>query len=75
MNKRITVDPAICHGTPVIQGTRVPVAIILGSISAGMNFEQIEREYDVTTDDIRAALAYATELVEEERHHALPVHD
>ena len=75
MNERITIDPAICHGKPVIQGTRVPVSIILGSISAGMSFEQIEREYDVTADDIRAALAYANELVDEERHHALPVHD
>jgi uncharacterized protein (DUF433 family) len=75
MNERITIDPAICHGKPVIQGTRVPVSIILGSISAGMSFEQIEREYDVTADDIRAALAYANELVEEERHYALPVHD
>lgn len=75
MNERITIDPAICHGKPIIQGTRVPVSIILGSLSAGMNFEQIEREYDVTADDIRAALAYATGLVDEERHHALPVHD
>ena len=75
MNERITIDPAICHGKPVIQGTRVPVSIILGSISAGMSFEQIEREYDVTADDIRAALAYANALVDEERHHALPVHD
>ena len=75
MNERITVDAAICHGKPVIKGTRVPVSIVLGSISSGMTIEQIEREYDVTAADIRAALTYARELVEEERHHALPVHD
>ena len=72
MNERISVDPAICHGKPVIRGTRVPVSIILGSISAGMTFEQIEQEYDVQRDDIRAALAYAGALVDEEQHHALP---
>jgi uncharacterized protein (DUF433 family) len=72
MNDRISVDPAVCHGKPVIRGTRVPVSIVIGSVAGGMSFAEIEREYDVTTDDIRAALSYAMELVEEERHYLLP---
>ena len=65
---RISIDPAICHGRPVIRGTRVPVAVITGSLAGGMTFEQVVQEYDVTPADIQAALAYVTELVESERH-------
>jgi uncharacterized protein (DUF433 family) len=72
MNNRIVIDPAIHHGKPVIRGTRVPVARILGSLAGGMNFQDICREYDVTDDDVRAAVKYAEELVEQETHHPLP---
>jgi uncharacterized protein (DUF433 family) len=73
MNERIVVDPAICHGKPVIRGTRTPVAIVVGSLAGGMSFEEIAREYDLTADDIRAALAYAAELIDQEQHRPLPV--
>jgi uncharacterized protein (DUF433 family) len=72
MNDRIVIDPQICHGKPVIRGTRTPVAIVVGSLAGGMNFEEVEREYSITADDIRAALAFATELVDQEQHHPLP---
>jgi uncharacterized protein (DUF433 family) len=73
MNERIVVDPAICHGKPVIRGTRTPVAIVVGSLAGGMSFEEVQREYDLTAEDIRAALAFASELVEQEQHRPLPV--
>ncbi|MEA2165867.1 MAG: hypothetical protein QOK37_3994 [Thermoanaerobaculia bacterium] len=60
------------HGKPVIRGTRVPVARILGSLAGGMTREQIVEEYGVSTEDIAAALEFATELVDEEQFHALP---
>lgn len=63
MVERITIDPSIHHGEPVIQGTRVPVAIILGSLAGGMTPTEVEKEYKVTSDDIRAALAFAAETV------------
>lgn len=69
---RIVIDPAIAHGKPVIRGTRVPVAIVLGSLAAGMSFDEVAREYDLTADDIRAALAFAGDLLNEESFHALP---
>jgi uncharacterized protein (DUF433 family) len=72
MNERITIDPQIQHGKPVIRGTRVPVARILGGLSGEMTFEDVCREYDVTLEDIRAAIQYARELVEQETHHPLP---
>jgi uncharacterized protein (DUF433 family) len=72
MSDRILIDPAIQHGKPVIRGTRVSVARIVGGLAGGMSFEEIEREYGVTTEDIRAALEFANERVEKEEFHSLP---
>ncbi len=71
--ERITIDPRVCHGKPVIRGTRVPVSVVTGSLAGGMSFDDVAREYGVTLDDIRAALRFATQLVEEEQHHLLPL--
>jgi len=70
-NDRILIDPAICHGKPVVRGTRVPVSIVVGSLAGGMGFEEVQREYDLTQEDIRAALAFASALVNEESFHLL----
>ena len=59
MNDRIVIDPKICHGKPVIRGTRLPVAIVVGSLAGGMTFDEVQREYGITSDDIRAALKFA----------------
>ncbi len=72
MNERIVIDPEVQHGKPVIRGTRVPVARILAGLAGGMSFDELCREYDLTVDDIRAAIDYAEELVEQETHHPLP---
>lgn len=69
INDRIEIDPAKCHGRPVIRGTRVPVAVITGSLAGGMSMDEVAREYDVSLDDIRAAIAYVTELVQGEQHY------
>lgn len=69
---RITIDPAICHGKPVITGTRMPVAMITGSLAGGMSIEEVQAEYDLTVEDIRAALRFATDLVEQESSHLIP---
>lgn len=73
MQNLIVIDPAICHGKPVIRGTRVPVTVVVGSLAAGMTFEGVQREYDLTADDIRAALRFVGELAEQESFHPLPV--
>ena len=72
MDERIVIDPKICHGKPVIRGTRMPVALIVGSLAGGMTFEEVREEYGLTMADIRAALKFAGELVEQEQHHPLP---
>jgi uncharacterized protein (DUF433 family) len=72
VNERIVIDPEIQHGKPVIRGTRLPVVRIIDGLAGGMTNAEIVREYDITEEDIRAALAYAGELVEREEFHPLP---
>jgi uncharacterized protein (DUF433 family) len=65
--ERITCDPAICSGKPCITGTRIPVHIILDFLAAGENFEGIKKAYpNITDEDIRACLNYASFLADEE---------
>jgi uncharacterized protein (DUF433 family) len=59
MNARIEITPAIRHGKPVIRGSRVPVARILGELAAGTPTHQIQADYGVSSDDVRAALTWA----------------
>ncbi|MEI6712630.1 MAG: DUF433 domain-containing protein [Verrucomicrobiota bacterium] len=63
MSSRICVDPAICHGKPVIQGTRVLVSTLLGALAAGDSIESLLEDYpSVTRDDVAAALEFAKDL-------------
>jgi len=65
--ERIISDPKICSGKPCIKGTRIPVHIILDLLAAGENFEGIKKAYpNITDEDIRACLYYASILADEE---------
>jgi len=72
MSDRIVIDPDIQHGKPVIRGTRVPISRILGGLAGGMTYQEIVQEYEVTQEDIAAALDYAAELIETEEFRPLP---
>lgn len=64
--KRIKVDPEICHGKACIAGTRVLVSIILDNLAAGASDEAILKSYpSLKKADIRAAIGYAAELARE----------
>jgi uncharacterized protein (DUF433 family) len=59
---RIAVDPAIRFGKPCIRGTRMSVGDVLGYLAGGMSEAQILADFpQLTTDDVRACLAYAAE--------------
>lgn len=63
MNERISIDPAICHGKPVIKGTRVLVGNILGALSAGDSIEDVLVDYpSIVRDDVLAALDFAAQI-------------
>jgi uncharacterized protein (DUF433 family) len=62
--ERIGIAPDLHHGDPCIKGTRIPVAMIVGSLADGMTPEEIQDAYpQLTLEDIQAALAYAAESV------------
>jgi len=63
---RIAVDPEVHFGKPVVEGTRVPVNVVVGAVAAGDSMEEVAREYGISVDDVRAALSYAAKRVEEE---------
>lgn len=57
---RITVDSRVAFGKPVIRGTRVPVAVVLGKLAAGMSPAEVAEEYGLAREDVLAARSYAT---------------
>ena len=62
-NKRITVDPSLCHGKPCIRGLRYPVANVLEWLAACMTVDEILSDYeDLEREDIQAVLSYAARL-------------
>jgi uncharacterized protein (DUF433 family) len=64
--KRITVDPNRMGGVPCIRGLRIPVATVVGMVAESMADEEILRSFpDLEREDIREALHYAAEAVQE----------
>ena len=70
--ERIAINNEIMGGKPVIKGTRLPLQIIVGELAGGSTIEEVCAGYDITEEDVRAALAYAAETLAQERLHALP---
>ncbi len=68
---RIVVDEKVRFGRPVIQGTRVPVDLVVGKRAGGMSIEATCEEYELTREDILAALAYAARIVADEQVRAV----
>ena len=72
LTERIVVDPQILTGKPVVRGTRISVELVVDLIAAGWSREQILASYPhLSEDDIRACLAYASELLREEKVYPL----
>ena len=58
----ITIDPQIRFGQPSIRGMRITVSDILNWLASGMTEAEILNDYpDLTTEDIKASLAYAAD--------------
>lgn len=71
--ERIVVDPKILVGKPVIKGTRIAVELVIDLLARGYTYDQILEQYDhITSADIQACLAYASETLRSERVYALP---
>ena len=57
--KRVTADPNVCFGKPIIRGTRIWVSLLLDYMANGMSVDDILFEYpQLAREDVQAALAY-----------------
>ena len=64
---RVAIDQQVCHGKPCNTGTRIMVSVVLDNLAAGLSHDEIVRECPpLKLLDVRAAMAYAAELVREE---------
>ncbi len=70
---RIQIDPAVMMGKPVIQGTRITVEMILRKLAEGATEGELLEDYPhLTSEDIRAAIAYGAASVAHEEVVLLP---
>lgn len=61
---RITIDPAVMVGKPVIKGTRMPVELVLAKLAANPDLDEFFLDYpELSVEDVKAVLAYASSLV------------
>ena len=64
-HERITQDPEILVGKPVVRGTRIPVELVLAKLAANPDLNVLFADYPrLTVDDVRACLDYARRLVQ-----------
>ena len=64
MSERITINPDICNGKPVITGTRITVQTVLEFLAAGDSVEDILEEYPaLRREDVQGCLDYASRLM------------
>jgi len=74
LNERITRDPAVCDGQPVLRGTRVLVRVVLGYLAHGETSDAIRRDFPSLTDeDVRAVIAFAAASASEDLPAPSPV--
>ncbi|MEI6084572.1 MAG: DUF433 domain-containing protein [Verrucomicrobiota bacterium] len=60
LSDRISFDPAVCHGKPVVRGTRILVANVVGAVAAGQSVAEILQDYPSLIEaDIRSCLEFA----------------
>ncbi len=63
--QRITVNPQVLTGKPVIKGTRLSVEHVLNLLAHGANVEEILDEYEgLTREDVRACILFASKSLE-----------
>ncbi len=66
---RITANPKILGGKPIIEGTRISVELIIKLLASGMSEDEILEDYPhITLEAIRACLNYAAQSMKNEIH-------
>lgn len=61
--RRVSIDPRVCFGKPVVRGTRIWVSLIVDNLAEGVPESELLAAYPrLKSEDIRACLRYATEM-------------
>lgn len=68
----IIIDEKIRHGKPVIKGTRITVDEVLDMLEAGMTYDEIQKEYDLTKEQIIAVIRYTSSIISGVEVHKVP---
>jgi uncharacterized protein (DUF433 family) len=64
MSQRISIDPDVCNGRPVVHGTRIAVQTVLEFLAAGDSVEEVLEEYpSLARADVQACLDYASRVM------------
>jgi uncharacterized protein (DUF433 family) len=64
MSDRVTINPDVCNGRPVVRGTRIAVQTILEFLAAGDSIEEVLEEYPgLVREDVQACLDYASRVM------------
>jgi uncharacterized protein (DUF433 family) len=76
LQDRITIDPDILVGKPIVKGTRISVELVLDRLAAEPDFDVFFENYpSLTVDDVRACLAYASAVIAGEEIYFFPSED
>jgi uncharacterized protein (DUF433 family) len=73
MNDRIEMNLDVLVGKPVIKGTSLSVEFIMGLLAGDWTVEDVLQEHKLTREDVLACLAYAHQLLAEEKVYPMPV--
>ena len=60
---KITSDPTIAFGKPVIAGTRIAVELLVEELGAGLTIDDLMEQHDLSRQQVQAALRYIVELL------------
>ncbi len=58
----ISMDPGVRFGKPCLSGTRIDVATVIGAVAAEENIEAVQQAYQLTHEQVLAALRYAAHV-------------
>ena len=73
--RRITIHPDIFGGKPIVRSMRISVETVLSLLEQGVSWQGILDDYpDLTTDDIRACIAYARGVIANDSMDTVEVH-
>lgn len=65
MTTRITIDPQVCGGRPIVAGTRMRVSDVLDALADGVSVEELLADFPyLALEDVHACLAYAARAVD-----------